>query len=124
MCDVRMMEVDVGRHSVLLTRCDGKYSAISNQCSHYGAPLSKGKEENNKKAETIKSPVKMLLSSVFNLSCCRVFCRFCSGVISGHKVRCPWHGSCFNALTGDLEEFPGIDSLPCHKVPTGRYIHI
>uniref|UniRef100_A0A3B3V145 Apoptosis inducing factor mitochondria associated 5 n=1 Tax=Poecilia latipinna TaxID=48699 RepID=A0A3B3V145_9TELE len=74
-----MMEVDIGRHSVLLTRCDGKYSAISNQCSHYGAPLSKG-------------------------------------VISGHKVRCPWHGSCFNALTGDLEEFPGIDSLPCHKV--------
>uniref|UniRef100_A0A3B3XBJ7 Rieske domain-containing protein n=1 Tax=Poecilia mexicana TaxID=48701 RepID=A0A3B3XBJ7_9TELE len=77
--DGQMMEVDIGRHSVLLTRCDGKYSAISNQCSHYGAPLSKG-------------------------------------VISGHKVRCPWHGSCFNALTGDLEEFPGIDSLPCHKV--------
>uniref|UniRef100_A0A3B3XBP6 Rieske domain-containing protein n=1 Tax=Poecilia mexicana TaxID=48701 RepID=A0A3B3XBP6_9TELE len=76
--------MDIGRHSVLLTRCDGKYSAISNQCSHYGAPLSKG-------------------------------------VISGHKVRCPWHGSCFNALTGDLEEFPGIDSLPCHKVQTGRY---
>uniref|UniRef100_A0A3B3W202 Apoptosis inducing factor mitochondria associated 5 n=1 Tax=Poecilia latipinna TaxID=48699 RepID=A0A3B3W202_9TELE len=82
--DGQMMEVDIGRHSVLLTRCDGKYSAISNQCSHYGAPLSKG-------------------------------------VISGHKVRCPWHGSCFNALTGDLEEFPGIDSLPCHKVQTGRY---
>uniref|UniRef100_A0A3Q2R167 Apoptosis inducing factor mitochondria associated 5 n=1 Tax=Fundulus heteroclitus TaxID=8078 RepID=A0A3Q2R167_FUNHE len=71
-----MMEVDIGRYSVLLTRCNGKYSAIGNQCTHYGAPL----------------------------------------VLTGHKVRCPWHGSCFNAVTGDLEEFPGIDSLPCHKV--------
>lgn len=38
----RMMEVEVGRHNVLLVRCDGVYSAISNQCTHYGAPLSKG----------------------------------------------------------------------------------
>ncbi|XP_008286824.1 apoptosis-inducing factor 3 [Stegastes partitus] len=77
--DGQMMEVEVGRHTVLLARTDGKYSAIGNQCTHYGAPLSKG-------------------------------------VISGHRVRCPWHGSCFNVQTGDMEEFPGIDSLPCHKV--------
>uniref|UniRef100_A0A671QN19 Apoptosis inducing factor mitochondria associated 5 n=1 Tax=Sinocyclocheilus anshuiensis TaxID=1608454 RepID=A0A671QN19_9TELE len=74
-----MMEVEVGDHNVLLVRCDGMYSAISNQCTHYGAPLSKG-------------------------------------VLSGHRVRCPWHGSCFNVKTGDLEEYPGIDCLPCHKV--------
>ncbi len=37
-----MMEVEVGEHNVLLVRCDGVYSAISNQCTHYGAPLSKG----------------------------------------------------------------------------------
>uniref|UniRef100_A0A8C2EMC9 Apoptosis inducing factor mitochondria associated 5 n=1 Tax=Cyprinus carpio TaxID=7962 RepID=A0A8C2EMC9_CYPCA len=73
-----MMEVEVGDHNVLLVRCDGVYSAISNQCTHYGAPLSKG-------------------------------------VLSGHRVRCPWHGSCFNVKTGDLEEYPGIDCLPCHK---------
>uniref|UniRef100_A0A8D3BC29 Apoptosis inducing factor mitochondria associated 5 n=1 Tax=Scophthalmus maximus TaxID=52904 RepID=A0A8D3BC29_SCOMX len=71
----QMMEVEVGHHSVLLTRCEGKYSAIGNQCTHYGAPLSKG-------------------------------------VISGHRVRCPWHGSCFNVHTGDLEECPGMDCLP------------
>ncbi|XP_072301897.1 apoptosis-inducing factor 3 [Eucyclogobius newberryi] len=75
----QMMEVEVGGHTVLLTRTEGKYSALENQCTHYGAPLSKG-------------------------------------VISGTKVRCPWHGSCFNTHTGDVEEFPGIDSLPCHKV--------
>ncbi|KAF6715758.1 Apoptosis-inducing factor 3 [Oryzias melastigma] len=73
-----MKEVEVGHHSVLLTRYDGKYSALGNQCTHYGAPLSQG-------------------------------------VVLGNRVRCPWHGSCFNICTGDLEEFPGIDSLPCHK---------
>ncbi|XP_047463481.1 apoptosis-inducing factor 3 isoform X2 [Mugil cephalus] len=77
--DGQMLEVEVGHHSVLLTRSEGKYSAIGNQCTHYGAPLSKG-------------------------------------VISGHRVRCPWHGSCFNVHTGDLEEYPGMDCLPCHKV--------
>ncbi|XP_029304798.1 apoptosis-inducing factor 3-like [Cottoperca gobio] len=77
--DGQMMEVEVGHHSVLLTRSEGKYSAIGNQCTHYGAPLSKG-------------------------------------VISGHTVRCPWHGACFNVHTGDLEEYPGMDCLPCHKV--------
>lgn len=40
----RMMEVEVGHHSVLLTRSEGKFSALGNQCTHYGAPLSKGKE--------------------------------------------------------------------------------
>uniref|UniRef100_A0A8D0CQY7 Apoptosis inducing factor mitochondria associated 5 n=1 Tax=Sander lucioperca TaxID=283035 RepID=A0A8D0CQY7_SANLU len=77
--DGQMMEVEVGQHSVLLTRSEGQYSAIGNQCTHYGAPLSKG-------------------------------------VISGNTVRCPWHGACFNVHTGDLEEFPGMDCLPCHKV--------
>ncbi|CAI5643207.1 unnamed protein product [Oreochromis niloticus] len=77
--DGQMMEVEVGHHGVLLTRSGGKYSAIGNQCTHYGAPLSKG-------------------------------------FISGNRVRCPWHGSCFNVHTGDLEEYPGIDCLPCHKV--------
>uniref|UniRef100_A0A673XFP2 Apoptosis inducing factor mitochondria associated 5 n=1 Tax=Salmo trutta TaxID=8032 RepID=A0A673XFP2_SALTR len=76
---VKMMEVEVGRHNVLLVRSEGIYSAIGNQCTHYGAPLSKG-------------------------------------VLSGHRVRCPWHGACFNIQTGDLEEFPGMDCLPCHTV--------
>ncbi|XP_051258027.1 apoptosis-inducing factor 3 [Dicentrarchus labrax] len=77
--DGQMMEVEVGRHTVLLARSEGKYSAMGNQCTHYGAPLSKG-------------------------------------VISGNTVRCPWHGACFNVHTGDLEEYPGMDGLPCHKV--------
>ncbi|XP_025789319.1 apoptosis-inducing factor 3-like [Puma concolor] len=34
-------------------------------------------------------------------------------VLSRGRVRCPWHGACFNIGTGDLEDFPGLDSL--HK---------
>jgi len=34
----------------------------------------------------------------------------------GGRIRCPWHGACFNTKTGDIEDFPGLDSLACHKV--------
>lgn len=34
----------------------------------------------------------------------------------GGTIRCPWHGACFNSKTGDIEDFPGLDSLACHKV--------
>ena len=39
------------------------------------------------------------------------------GVLSRGRVRCPWHGACFNIGTGDLEDFPGLDSL--HKFQVG-----
>lgn len=38
------------------------------------------------------------------------------GVLVEDRVRCPFHGACFNVKTGDIEEYPGLDSLPCHKV--------
>ncbi|EDW90375.1 apoptosis-inducing factor 3 [Drosophila yakuba] len=38
------------------------------------------------------------------------------GVLTRNRVRCPWHGACFNLETGDIENFPGLDSLPCHRV--------
>ncbi|NXJ06000.1 AIFM3 factor, partial [Odontophorus gujanensis] len=38
------------------------------------------------------------------------------GVLRGHRLRCPWHGSCFNIKTGDIEEYPSLDCLPCFKV--------
>ncbi|KAG5284792.1 hypothetical protein AALO_G00030550 [Alosa alosa] len=77
--DGQMMEVEVGHHNVLLARCEGVYYAVGNQCTHYGAPLSRG-------------------------------------YLGDHRVRCPWHGSCFDLKTGDLEEFPAMDCLPTHKV--------
>ncbi|XP_070826329.1 apoptosis-inducing factor 3-like isoform X2 [Chaetodon trifascialis] len=38
------------------------------------------------------------------------------GALVGNRVRCPFHGACFNVRTGDIEEYPGLDSLPCYKV--------
>lgn len=39
-----------------------------------------------------------------------------NGALGNGVVRCPWHGACFNTKTGDIEDFPGLDSLPCYKV--------
>ncbi|XP_033899875.2 apoptosis-inducing factor 3-like isoform X1 [Acipenser ruthenus] len=38
------------------------------------------------------------------------------GVLSGGRVRCPWHGACFSIATGDIEDFPGLDSLEKFQV--------
>ncbi|XP_057695494.1 apoptosis inducing factor mitochondria associated 4 isoform X2 [Corythoichthys intestinalis] len=38
------------------------------------------------------------------------------GALVGNRVRCPFHGACFNIKTGDIEEYPGLDCLPCYKV--------
>uniref|UniRef100_A0A1B6CZA7 Rieske domain-containing protein n=1 Tax=Clastoptera arizonana TaxID=38151 RepID=A0A1B6CZA7_9HEMI len=39
-----------------------------------------------------------------------------TGALGKGKVRCPWHGACFNIGTGDIEDFPGLDSIPCYQV--------
>lgn len=39
-----------------------------------------------------------------------------TGTLGQGRVRCPWHGACFNIKTGDIEDFPGQDSIPCYKV--------
>lgn len=38
------------------------------------------------------------------------------GCIGDGRIRCPWHGACFNIETGDIEEFPGLDSLAQYDV--------
>uniref|UniRef100_A0AAY4D0X3 Rieske domain-containing protein n=1 Tax=Denticeps clupeoides TaxID=299321 RepID=A0AAY4D0X3_9TELE len=40
------------------------------------------------------------------------------GALLGDRVRCPWHGACFNIKTGDIEDYPGLDCLPAYKVGT------
>lgn len=39
-----------------------------------------------------------------------------NGYLGNGRVRCPWHGACFNIKSGDIEEFPGLDSVPCFQV--------
>lgn len=31
--------------------------------------------------------------------------------VQSAKIICPWHGACFNACTGDIEDAPGLDGL-------------
>ncbi|CAB0005860.1 unnamed protein product [Nesidiocoris tenuis] len=39
-----------------------------------------------------------------------------NGALGNGRVRCPWHGACFNIKTGDIEDFPGLDSIPTYQV--------
>ncbi|XP_027239416.2 apoptosis-inducing factor 3 isoform X2 [Penaeus vannamei] len=38
------------------------------------------------------------------------------GALCEGRVRCPWHGACFSLETGDIEDFPGLDSIPKYDV--------
>ena len=39
------------------------------------------------------------------------------GVITdGGRIVCPWHGACFNAKTGDIEDAPAPNHLQSFKV--------
>ena len=39
-----------------------------------------------------------------------------NGYLGSGRVRCPWHGACFDVKSGDIEEFPGLDGVPCFQV--------
>jgi NADPH-dependent 2,4-dienoyl-CoA reductase/sulfur reductase-like enzyme/nitrite reductase/ring-hydroxylating ferredoxin subunit len=32
------------------------------------------------------------------------------------RLTCPWHGACFNAKTGDVEDAPALDALPTFSI--------
>ncbi|WP_019503672.1 apoptosis inducing factor family protein [Pleurocapsa sp. PCC 7319] len=34
-----------------------------------------------------------------------------TGILCGEKIVCPWHNACFNAIAGQQQEPPGLDSL-------------
>ncbi len=38
------------------------------------------------------------------------------GYLGKGRVRCPWHGACFNVKSGDIEDFPGLDGVPSFQV--------
>ncbi|CAI5453141.1 unnamed protein product [Caenorhabditis angaria] len=39
-----------------------------------------------------------------------------NGVYANGRIRCPLHGACFNVRTGDIEDYPGFDSLNSYQV--------
>jgi NADPH-dependent 2,4-dienoyl-CoA reductase/sulfur reductase-like enzyme/nitrite reductase/ring-hydroxylating ferredoxin subunit len=38
------------------------------------------------------------------------------GALCNGRIQCPWHGACFSVTTGDIEDYPGLDSLQKFKV--------
>lgn len=112
----RMKEVTVTDKKVLLVCTGGRYSAVGGQCSHYSAPLVKG------------APSTTLRPCVFVYRKEKYFAIYLHnlwfvinpGVLVGERVRCPFHGACFNVRTGDIEDYPGLDCLPTYKVSHPR----
>ncbi|XP_033207120.1 apoptosis-inducing factor 3 isoform X2 [Belonocnema kinseyi] len=47
-----------------------------------------------------------------------------TGALGEGRVRCPWHGACFSIKTGDIEDYPGLDSLPCYQVKVNDKGHV
>ncbi|GAA6041355.1 hypothetical protein JCM8097_007682 [Rhodosporidiobolus ruineniae] len=71
------------------------------------------------------SEQKILLSKVkgqyhaTSASCTHYGAPLAKGVMTEEgRIVCPWHGACFNACTGDVEDAPGLNSLQSFKVET------
>lgn len=79
-------------------------------------------QENEMKAFQLGDAGKILLVkqngklSAIGSKCTHYGAPLHTGVLGNGRVRCPWHGACFNITTGDIEDFPGLDSLPCYQV--------
>ncbi|CAH2051876.1 unnamed protein product, partial [Iphiclides podalirius] len=79
-------------------------------------------KENEMKVFDIGEEGKVLLVkqkgefSAVGTKCTHYGAPLVSGALGDGRVRCPWHGACFNLKTGDIEDFPGFDSLPCYQV--------
>ncbi len=37
-------------------------------------------------------------------------------LLADGRITCPWHGACFNASNGDIENAPAIDAIPSFKL--------
>lgn len=67
--------------------------------------------------------VKVLLTNVngtlhaTSAKCTHYGAPLANGVLTSQgKIICPWHGACFDAKTGDIEESPALDNLLSLKV--------
>lgn len=69
--------------------------------------------DDNKKVLVIKQNGKL---TAIGSKCSHYGAPLIDGALGEGRIRCPWHGACFNIQTGDIEDFPGLDSLPCFDV--------
>ncbi|XP_036359117.1 apoptosis-inducing factor 3 isoform X1 [Octopus sinensis] len=52
----------------------------------------------------------------FGSKCSHYGLPLANGAYCNGRIRCPFHGACFDVKTGDIEDFPGLDSLHTFKV--------
>lgn len=78
--------------------------------------------DNEMKQFELEEDAKVLLVkqngvfSAIGTKCSHYGALLSTGALSEGRIRCPWHGACFNIFNGDIEDFPGQDSIPCYKV--------
>lgn len=63
----------------------------------------------------------LVIKSKNELSCLSARCTHYSvplkmGVLYNGRLRCMAHGACFDATTGDIEDYPGPDCLPKYNI--------
>lgn len=133
--------MELGWGKVLLVKDNGEFHALGHKCPHYGAPLVKGELSTQVVERDLPEgcsgpPWTLRVSSISGVAwavgksqqllghrgeglllVAPTWHLPPPGVLSRGRVRCPWHGACFNISTGDLEDFPGLDSL--HKFQVG-----
>lgn len=86
---------------IVVRESEDTFAAVGSTCSHYGAPLINGQLTH------FKLEFFLLFPLFFNVTL---------GVVYKGYISCPWHGACFNLHSGDIEEFPGCDSIPAYGV--------
>lgn len=69
--------------------------------------------DDDKKILLIKQKGKF---SAIGTKCSHYGAMLSMGALGEGRIRCPWHGACFNIETGDIEDFPGLDGIPCYQV--------
>lgn len=79
-------------------------------------------KENEMKIFDLKDAGKVLLVrqkgvlSALGTKCTHYGAPLDKAALGEGRIRCQWHGACFNITNGDIEDFPGLDSLPCYQV--------
>lgn len=54
--------------------------------------------------------------SVVDAKCCHYGLPLKGGVVTDGRLRCPFHGACFDVATGHVVDNPGIDSIGTYDV--------
>ncbi|KRF80775.1 uncharacterized protein Dvir_GJ16976, isoform E [Drosophila virilis] len=110
------------------SKCDNKTMStnVTDPDAEYTEPVAVCKaneiQENEMKQLEFNEDTKVLLVKqngrlhALGNRCTHYGAPMHTGGLGVGRVRCPWHGACFNIETGDIEDFPGLDSLPCYKV--------